>query len=228
MVRIALYARVSPDDQGIVSQAVTLRRYAADKGATVVADGDSDLFVDEGFSGKNLDRPAFQRVMDAVRRGEVDEVVVFKVDRLSRSIIDFLSTVRELAEYGASVTSVTQPFTNATPEGRLMMNMLMSFGEFEREMIADRTARAAKIRKADGLTFGPAPYGFINKDGKLAPDPATWCNVVALANGARGIKGLHPSTAWKVRKRIRASKDGTYYGHPLVAVHDDDANRCGL
>lgn len=214
MTRIALYARVSTDDQDIVSQAVTLRKYASEKSATVICDGDSDIFVDEGFSGKTLDRPAFQRMMEAVRRGEVDEVVVFKVDRFSRSIIDFLTTVRELAAHGASVTSVTQSFTNATPEGRFMMNMLMSFGEFEREMIVDRTSRAANIRKASGLTFGPAPYGFINKDGKLAPDPATWCNVVALANG-KTPKGVHRNTASRVRKRMKL---GSYYGVPLTEI----------
>ena len=103
-----------------------------------------ERYDDGGFTGANIDRPAFTRLMADVETGKVDVIVVYKVDRLSRSLLDFVKVMERLGAAGASFVSVTQNFSTADAMGRLTMNMLMSFAEFEREMISERTRDCGK------------------------------------------------------------------------------------
>ena len=123
-------------------------------------------YDDGGFTGANTDRPSFQRMMADAEAGKFDVVVVYKVDRLSRSLLDFVKVMERLNSVGVSFVSVTQNFTTADAMGRLTMNMLMSFAEFEREMIAERTRdKIAMSRRKGKWTGGPVPFGYsvVNK-----------------------------------------------------------------
>ncbi|MCL2726671.1 MAG: recombinase family protein [Polyangiaceae bacterium] len=127
-----------------------------------------ERYDDGGFTGANIDRPAFQRLMADVEAAKVDVIVVYKVDRLSRSLRDFVKVMERLNAAGASFVSITQNFSTADAMGRLTMNMLMSFAEFEREMISERTRdKIAASRRKGKWTGGPVPFGYSMKDKKL-------------------------------------------------------------
>jgi site-specific DNA recombinase len=127
-----------------------------------------ERYDDGGFTGANLERPAFQRLLADLEAGKVDVVVVYKVDRLSRSLLDFAKVMERLNAAGASFVSVTQNFSTADAMGRLTLNMLMSFAEFEREMIAERTRdKMAAARRKGKWTGGPVPLGYEVRDRRL-------------------------------------------------------------
>ncbi|HEX7840084.1 MAG TPA: recombinase family protein [Kofleriaceae bacterium] len=128
-------------------------------------------YDDGGFTGANIDRPAFQRLLADIDAGRVDVVVVYKVDRLSRSLLDFAKVMERFNAAGASFVSVTQNFSTADAMGRLTLNMLMSFAEFEREMISERTRdKIAGARRKGKWTGGPVPLGYTVVDKKLVVD----------------------------------------------------------
>ena len=97
-----------------------------------------ESYDDGGFTGANMERPGFQKLLDQVRQGLIEVVVIYKVDRLSRSLLDFARVMEHFNRHRTAFVSITQNFSTADPVGRLTLNMLMSFAEFEREMIADR------------------------------------------------------------------------------------------
>jgi len=133
-------------------------------GWTLVA----ERYADGGFTGANIERPAFQRLLADVEAGKIDVVVVYKVDRLSRSLLDFARVMERFGKSGASFVSVTQNFSTADAMGRLTLNMLMSFAEFEREMIGERTRdKMAAARKKGKWTGGPVPLGYAVQDKHL-------------------------------------------------------------
>ncbi|AKF80115.1 resolvase [Myxococcus fulvus 124B02] len=128
-----------------------------------------ERYDDGGFTGANMERPAFQRLLQDVDAGLVDVVVVYKVDRLSRSLLDFAKVMERFNAAGASFVSVTQNFSTADAMGRLTLNMLMSFAEFEREMISERTRdKVAAARRKGKWTGGRVPLGYDVVNRRLA------------------------------------------------------------
>ncbi len=127
-----------------------------------------ESYDDGGFTGANLERPAFQRLLTDIEAGRIDIVVVYKVDRLSRSLLDFAGVMDRFNRHGVAFVSVTQNFSTANAMGRLTLNMLMSFAEFEREMISERTRdKIAASRRRGKWTGGRIPYGYGVRDRKL-------------------------------------------------------------
>jgi site-specific DNA recombinase len=116
-----------------------------------------DRYDDGGYSGGNTDRPALTKLMAAIEAGEVDCVVVYKVDRLSRSLLDFARLMRVFEERGVSFVSVTQEFNTASSMGRLMLNILLSFAQFERETISERTRDKIALARRRGKWAGGRP-----------------------------------------------------------------------
>ena len=114
-------------------------------------------YDDGGFSGGNMDRPALKRLLDDVRSGKVDTIVLYKVDRLTRSLSDFARIVEVLDAAGASFVSVTQPINTTTSMGRLMLNVLLSFAQFEREMTGERIRDKIAASRAKGMWMGGTP-----------------------------------------------------------------------
>ena len=114
-------------------------------------------YDDGGFSGGNLNRPALQRLMEDIRAGLIDIVVVYKLDRLSRSIINFAELQTEFDKYGVSFVSVTQEINTASSSGRMMLNILMTFAQYEREIIAERVRDKIAAAKKRGKHCGGYP-----------------------------------------------------------------------
>jgi len=130
-------------------------------------------YDDGGVSGGTMDRPALQRLLGDVRDGRVDVIVVYKVDRLTRALSDFAKIVDILDAAGASFVSVTQAFNTTTSMGRLTLNVLLSFAQFEREVIAERVRDKIAQSKARGIWMGgPVPLGYDVQDRKLVVNAA--------------------------------------------------------
>ena len=118
-------------------------------------------YDDGGLSGGTLERPALQRLLADIETGLVDQIVVYKIDRLTRSLFDFAKIVDRLDSSGASFVSVTQSFNTATSMGRLTLNMLLSFAQFEREVTAERIRDKIAASKKKGLWMGgTVPFGY--------------------------------------------------------------------
>jgi site-specific DNA recombinase len=146
-----------------------------------------DRYDDGGFSGGNMDRPALKRLMSDVNAGKVDCIVVYKVDRLSRSLLDFSRIMESLDGAGASFVSVTQHFNTTHSMGRLTLNILLSFAQFEREIIAERTRDKMSAARRKGKWVGGHPflgYDIDFKGGKLLVNHVE-------AEVVRGIFGLY-------------------------------------
>ena len=132
-----------------------------------------DRYDDGGISGGHLDRPALQQMMADIASGRIDRIVVYKIDRLTRSLTDFAKLVETLDGAGASFVSVTQSFNTATSMGRLTLNVLLSFAQFEREVTAERIRDKIAASKKKGLWMGGnVPLGYVAADRTLRVDPA--------------------------------------------------------
>ena len=122
----------------------------------------ADRYDDGAFSGASLDRPALQQLLADIRTGKIDIVLVYKVDRLTRSLADFAKLVELFDQYGVSFVSITQSFNTSSSMGRLTLNVLLSFAQFEREVIGERVRDKIAASKRKGLCVGggvPLGYG---------------------------------------------------------------------
>ena len=129
-------------------------------------------YDDGGWSGGNMVRPAIKQLMDDVTAGRVDIIVVYKVDRLTRSLADFAKIVEILDEKGASFVSVTQAFNTTTSMGRLTLNVLLSFAQFEREVTGERIRDKIAASKRKGMWMGgTVPHGYYVHERKLLVEP---------------------------------------------------------
>ena len=130
-------------------------------------------YDDGGISGGTMERPALQLLLDEVRAGRVDTIVVYKVDRLTRALSDFAKMVDLFDAYDVSFVSVTQQFNTTTSMGRLTLNVLLSFAQFEREVTAERIRDKIAASKKKGMWMGgPVPLGYDSVDKKLVINEA--------------------------------------------------------
>ncbi len=131
-----------------------------------------DRYDDGGFSGGTLERPALRRLLADIEEGLIDIIITYKIDRLSRSLLDFSKLVEVFDRNGATFVAVTQSFNTTTSMGRLTLNILLSFAQFEREVTAERIRDKFKASRAKGLWMGGVPpYGYQVKNRKLLVDP---------------------------------------------------------
>src|SRR5213082_2328080 len=125
-------------------------------------------YDDGAFSGASLDRPALQKLLADVRAGTIDVVLVYKVDRPTRSLADFAKLIELFDAHGVSFVSVTQSFNTSSSMGRLTLNVLLSFAQFERELIGERVRDKIAASKRKGIWVGgPVPLGYAAVDKKI-------------------------------------------------------------
>jgi site-specific DNA recombinase len=142
-------------------------------------------YDDGGFSGGNMQRPALKRLLDDIAARRVDTVVVYKVDRLTRSLADFAKIVEQFDQQGISFVSVTQQFNTTTSMGRLTLNVLLSFAQFEREVTGERIRDKIAASKRMGMWMGGViPMGYDVQDWQLILNTQE-------ANQIREIYGLY-------------------------------------
>ena len=210
-VRCAIYTRVSTD-QGLeqdfnsldaqydASQAYI--RSQAHAGWTLI----KAKYDDGGFSGGNTDRPALQQLLEDIRAGKIDIIVVYKVDRLTRSLADFAKLVELFDEHNASFVSVTQQFNTTTSMGRLTLNVLLSFAQFEREVSSERIRDKISASKRKGLWVGGmAPLGYDTKYRRITVNEAEAERVRTIFHCYLKLGSLGPLMA-ELRKQGIVSK----------------------
>ena len=197
VVRCAIYTRVSTD-QGLEQDFNSLDaqydasqsyiRSQAHAGWTLVL----SKYDDGGFSGGDTDRPALQRLLEDVRGGKIDVIVVYKVDRLTRSLADFAKLVELFDQHSVSFVSVTQQFNTTTSMGRLTLNVLLSFAQFEREVTSERIRDKIAASKRKGLWVGGmAPLGYDTKDRKITVNEAEADRVRGIFRGYLKLGSLN-------------------------------------
>jgi site-specific DNA recombinase len=196
-VRCAIYTRVSTeqgleqdfnslDAQYDASQAYI--RSQAHAGWTLLR----AKYDDGGFSGGTTDRPALQRLLGDVQAGQIDVIVVYKVDRLTRSLADFAKLVELFDQHNVSFVSVTQQFNTTTSMGRLTLNVLLSFAQFEREVTSERIRDKIAASKRKGLWVGGmAPLGYDTKGRKITVNEAEAERIRAIFCGYLKLGSLN-------------------------------------
>jgi DNA invertase Pin-like site-specific DNA recombinase len=181
------YARVSSNEQDSAAQVAALKAAKCER------------IYREQASGGRWDRPELQRLLDQLRKGDV--LVVWKLDRLSRSLRDVLIIMERLAEAKAGFRSLTEAIDTTTPAGRMMMQMVGSFAEFERAMLRERTKIGLETARSEGRIFGRPPkltrqqqmeiVRMISRGRKTAADAAR-------------LFGVHPATISRLLSRVQA------------------------
>jgi DNA invertase Pin-like site-specific DNA recombinase len=176
-----------------------------------------DAYDDGGISGGSLDRPDLQRLLSDISAAKVDNVVVYKVDRLTRSLTDFAKLVELFDKNGVSFVSVTQAFNTTTSMGRLTLNVLLSFAQFEREVIGERVRDKIAASKKKGLFMGGnIPLGYINQDKKLVIVPkeaerVRWLFARYLEVGSIGLL-LEEMDRLGIRTKVQTLSSGKRRG----------------
>ena len=143
------------------------------------------LYDDGGFSGGNMERPALKRLIADIEAGLVNVIIVYKIDRLSRSIADFMKMVEVLEKHSVAFVSVTQSFNTQNSMGKLMLNILLSFAQFEREVTGERIRDKIGASKKKGMWMGGfVPLGYNSEEQKLVINPQEAETIIyGLLNG---------------------------------------------
>jgi site-specific DNA recombinase len=227
-IRCAIYTRVSTD-QGLEQEFNSLdaQREASEayiksqthEGWTCL----KDQYDDGGFSGGSLERPALQRLIEDVRQKKLDVIVVYKVDRLTRSLADFAKLVELFDANDVSFVSVTQSFNTTSSMGRLTLNVLLSFAQFEREVTGERIRDKIAASKKKGLWMGGVvPYGYKVENRKLLVDEAEASDVRLIFELYIQLKSIpalvRELEVRNIRSRIRRRASGTEFGGILFTT----------
>src|SRR5229473_3714065 len=177
-VRCAIYTRVSTE-HGLDQEFNSLDAQYEAASAYIKSQAHAgwalirSRYDDGGYSGGSTERPDLQRLLDDIRARKIDVIVVYKVDRLTRSLADFAKLIELFDAQGVSFVSVTQSFNTSSSMGRLTLNVLLSFAQFERELIGERVRDKIAASKRKGLWVGgPVPLGYAAVDKKILVVPA--------------------------------------------------------
>lgn len=183
-------------------------------------------YDDGGFTGANVDRPALQRLLSDIDRGLVDVVVVYKIDRLTRSLADFAKIVERFDARNVSFVSITQSFNTTTSMGRLTLNVLLSFAQFEREVTAERIRDKIAASRAKGMWMGGGiPLGYDVRDRRLVINEAEartvrmafkrYLELGSIGELRAELESKGVKTKARVSKRGNKIGGGTWYVGPL-------------
>src|SRR3974377_1137113 len=217
-VRCAIYTRGSPH-QGLDQDFTSLDAQYEAASAYIKSQAHAgwslirSKYDDGGYSGGSTDRPNLQRLLDDVRARKIDVIVVYKVDRLTRSLADFAKLVELFDAHDVSFVSVTQQFNTATSMGRLILNVLLSFAQFEREVTSERIRDKIAASKRKGLWVGgPLPLGYELKAGKLTVVEDEAERVRVIFRRYLEVSGINELVrdlrAKNVRTKVRTLKTG--------------------
>ncbi|XXK34936.1 recombinase family protein [Rhodobacteraceae bacterium nBUS_22] len=217
-IRCAIYTRKSSED-GLEQEFNSLHAQREACAAYITSQKAEgwvllpELYDDGGISGATLDRPSLQCLLSELDEGRVDQIVVYKIDRLSRSLSDFARIVDRLDGAGASFVSITQSFNTATSMGRLTLNMLLSFAQFEREVTAERIRDKIAASKRKGLWMGGnVPLGYDPNGRTLTINESEAETVRAIYRMYHTHKTTFEVTTEAKRKGLRSKRRTTPSG----------------
>lgn len=206
-MRIAIYSRKSIETdtgESIKNQISMCKRYFDRESE----DCKFEVFEDEGFSGGNINRPDFKRMMELVKAKQFDIVAVYKVDRIARNIVDFVNTFDELEKLNVKLISITEGFDPSTPIGKMMMMLLASFAEMERMNIAQRVKdNMRELAKLGRWSGGTAPTGYTIEKTDEGGKIVTYLKLIeSEANNIRDVflKYAQGYTAFEIEKYLQS------------------------
>jgi site-specific DNA recombinase len=173
-MKAAIYTRVSTDVQAEVefnsceAQEQKIRSFIDSQEKMRIY----KVYSDQGYTGANTDRPALKEMLFDIQQGKIDIVISYKIDRLTRSPKDFYQLIEIFEKHNVSFLSITERFDTSTPSGRLLRNIMLTFAQFERELISERIRDKIAERAKKGMwSSGKAPFGYKKQDKKLAIEP---------------------------------------------------------
>ena len=217
VLRCAIYTRKSTED-GLEQEFNSLNAQREACAAYILSQRHEGWVVapehydDGGFSGGNMERPALKQLLGEIEAGKVDVIVVYKVDRLTRALSDFAKIVDVLDAKGASFVSITQAFNTTTSMGRLTLNVLLSFAQFEREVTGERIRDKIEASKKKGIWMGgTVPLGYDVHERRLIVNPAEaemvrhiFARYLELGS-VRDVVTMLGQEGWRTKIQIRAS-----------------------
>ena len=181
--KCAIYARVSTDNQAEVefnscqAQEEKIKSFINSQENLFVY----KVYIDAGFTGANLERPALQEMLRDMQENKINTVLVYKIDRLTRSPKDFYALIEVFEQYKVDFISVTERFDTSTPSGRLLRNIMLTFAQFERELTSERTKDKLLERAHKGMwNGGNVPFGYRIVDKRLVPDGQKLTEIFAI------------------------------------------------
>jgi site-specific DNA recombinase len=165
------YLRCSTVEQAVLGSSIQTQRarcegYAAATERTIARE-----FIDDGYSGSSLDRPAMQALLAAIGKGEIGCVIAGKLDRYSRNLADTLRLIALAEKHGVELCSAAESLDTSTASGKMFVNVSGSFAQFERDRIAERTSEALAVKRNAHTVYGPTPFGYAREGSKLVPIP---------------------------------------------------------
>ncbi len=187
MLKAAIYARVSTDKQDVAMQLRELRQYVKKRKWKIYEE-----FVDRGYTGSNIKRPAFQEMMSAAHKRRFDVLLVWKLDRMSRSMKDLVSTLDQLGKVGVDFVSFSNDMDTTTSTGKLVFHVLGAVAEFERDIIRERVKAGLEHARAKGKVLGrPAVRPYLLEQAKALRKEGLSYRAIAKS------VGIHHSTIIK-------------------------------
>ena len=213
------YVRVSTEDQAqggvsLDSQEEKIRAYCVAKDWDLVS-----LIRDEGCSAKDLNRPGMQEILERCGRKEFDVVVIVKLDRLTRSVKDLGYLVEDVFnKCNVAFSSLQDNFDTCTANGRMVMNILATIAQWERDIISERTKDAMQFMKSGLKLVGAIPYGFDSKDGDLTPNSGEMAILGKVVNLRAKRKSYQKIAEYLNRKRIPSKNGGKWHSKTVMGV----------
>jgi len=210
--RIAVaYVRVSTreaaqEGHSLAAQESRLRALAQGQGTEL-----GHVFVDAGFSAKNLKRPAVRELLAAIERGEVSALYVTKLDRLCRSLVDLLGIVRLCEKHNVALVSASEAIDTGSPAGRMMLSMLGAFAEFERARISERIADVAfDLRSRRQVYCRHEPFGYKRNGSTLVSDPQEQAALVTMRRMHNDGASYRQIAAWLTETGVKSKGQAWY------------------
>lgn len=208
-MRMIGYVRVSTSEQSVSGLGLEDQRRAITAGGASKG-WDLTWIDDPGYSAKDLNRPGIMHALEVLRRKEADGLVVSKIDRLSRSLVDFAGLIERSKKEGWALVALDLGVDTSTPQGEMLANVMMTFAQFERRLIGERTRAALAVLKTQGVRLGrpvALPAGVRARIGRWRAAGATAGGIAAALNAsgtptAHGGDQWHPSTVRAVLRSL--------------------------
>jgi DNA invertase Pin-like site-specific DNA recombinase len=212
------YVRVSTEKQAdhgvsLEAQNEKIRAMAVVQGADL-----AEVIVDAGESAKSLDRPGMQRLLALVDAKAVDTVIIAKLDRLTRSVKDLATLLERFTRRGVSLVSVAESLDTATAAGRLVLNIMVSVSQWEREAIGERTRDAMAHKRANGQRVGTIPFGYrIAQDGRNLEEEPAEQDILARIHELKASGNTTREIADELNRQGYVTRRGTAWRFEYVA-----------
>ncbi|MBI2763513.1 MAG: recombinase family protein [Chloroflexi bacterium] len=213
MTDVVGYVRVSTDEQaasgaGLSAQRAAIHAEAARRGWTVV-----EVIEDAGYSGKSMKRPGIAKALEVLKQGRADTLVVAKLDRLSRSMLDFSGLMERATKEHWALVALDVGVDTTTPQGEMMANVMAVFAQFERKLIGQRTKESLAVKRREGVRLGRPRKVPAEVVARIRSERARGSSLTAIADrlNASGVPTAHGGARWYVStvSKVLASNDPT-------------------